>query len=282
MTGEPTWYDVLGVAPDATSAEIRAAHRAASKAAHPDAGGSAATFQLVQRAYEAIGDPTARAAYDRSLRGAPLRPASVPPTPSRPRAAATEPPAAASPPAPGCITPWMIIGGAIAVVVAILVTIATLSSGSNSPSATASSTAPRAAAGSTTAPAPSANPSGAVTTTLLADLPAGFPSGHVPLPAGARLTDVVVASADGGPVTYTIRASGTGTDPARAALNYGSSLVATGWSATPAADSTGDDAGGSLVEQSFVDPDGSRLQFGVVPGDDGGLDYLIGFSPARR
>ena len=50
MTDEPTWYDVLGVAPTSSSDDIRAAHRLASKASHPDAGGSAARFQLVQQA----------------------------------------------------------------------------------------------------------------------------------------------------------------------------------------------------------------------------------------
>lgn len=57
-------YAVLGVAPDATSAEVAAAFRTAARRAHPDMGGSAEEFAEVALAWEVLADPTARAAYD--------------------------------------------------------------------------------------------------------------------------------------------------------------------------------------------------------------------------
>lgn len=47
-----SWWIVLGVASDAGRAEIDAAYQRARSRAHPDHGGSAATFARVQRAYE--------------------------------------------------------------------------------------------------------------------------------------------------------------------------------------------------------------------------------------
>lgn len=63
------YYDVLGVAPDATQEEIKSAYRREAKAHHPDhssRGGGA--FQEVQAAYEVLGDTLQRAAYDRRHR----------------------------------------------------------------------------------------------------------------------------------------------------------------------------------------------------------------------
>lgn len=57
-------YELIGIKPDATSAQIREAYLKASKAAHPDHGGTDALFRLVNRAYETLSDPTQRAAYD--------------------------------------------------------------------------------------------------------------------------------------------------------------------------------------------------------------------------
>jgi len=53
------------VSPDATEAEIRAAHRKLSQRVHPDAGGTDALFRRVQVAYETLSDPERRAEYDR-------------------------------------------------------------------------------------------------------------------------------------------------------------------------------------------------------------------------
>lgn len=65
----PSAYDVLGVAPGAGQEELRRAFRRRLRQTHPDAGGDAAVFVRVQRAWEQVGTPAARAAYDRG-RGA--------------------------------------------------------------------------------------------------------------------------------------------------------------------------------------------------------------------
>jgi curved DNA-binding protein CbpA len=65
-------YAVLDVAPDATAEEIHAAYRRAARRAHPDTGeGSGAQMALVNLAWARLGDPTARAAYDRARQQAP-------------------------------------------------------------------------------------------------------------------------------------------------------------------------------------------------------------------
>jgi hypothetical protein len=62
-------YEVLGVAADADDEALRRAYRLRLRQTHPDAGGDAAVFIQVQRAWELVGTPEARAAYDRG-RGA--------------------------------------------------------------------------------------------------------------------------------------------------------------------------------------------------------------------
>lgn len=57
-------YDDLGVAPDATEAQIKAAGRKAQKKAHPDAGGNQEDFQKVTTALSILKDPLKRAKYD--------------------------------------------------------------------------------------------------------------------------------------------------------------------------------------------------------------------------
>lgn len=81
MTGRPDLYAVLGVAPDATQEQIRRAYRSLVRRHHPDtrgAGGDAAgagaaegdrALQLAIGAYAVLGDPQARADYDRSRSG---------------------------------------------------------------------------------------------------------------------------------------------------------------------------------------------------------------------
>lgn len=66
---KPTLYQTLGVPPDATMAEIRAAYLAKSKTCHPDAGGSTEAFQAIEEAYRVLSDSTDRDHYDRT--GAP-------------------------------------------------------------------------------------------------------------------------------------------------------------------------------------------------------------------
>lgn len=58
-------YEVLGVAPDATEDDLRRAYRLRLRQTHPDTGGDAALFIQVQRAWELVGTPDGRAAYDR-------------------------------------------------------------------------------------------------------------------------------------------------------------------------------------------------------------------------
>lgn len=60
----PSPYDVLGVAPTASTRELRIAHRRMLREAHPDTGGSTDRFHEVQRAWEIIGTASGRAAYD--------------------------------------------------------------------------------------------------------------------------------------------------------------------------------------------------------------------------
>ena len=73
MSSPPTFYEVLHVSPDANAAQIKAAFRVRAKATHPDlqvdpTAADGTDFKLVQRAYEALRDPSSRAAYDASLR----------------------------------------------------------------------------------------------------------------------------------------------------------------------------------------------------------------------
>ncbi len=58
-------YEVLAVAPDADEETLRRAYRLRLRQTHPDTGGDAALFVQVQRAWELIGTPDARATYDR-------------------------------------------------------------------------------------------------------------------------------------------------------------------------------------------------------------------------
>ncbi|WP_159500647.1 J domain-containing protein [Microbacterium sp. 18062] len=67
-------YEVLGVAPDVSDDELRKAFRVRLRQTHPDAGGDAASFVQVQRAWELVGSPEARAAYDRTRGSVPDAP----------------------------------------------------------------------------------------------------------------------------------------------------------------------------------------------------------------
>lgn len=58
-------YETLGVAADATAAEIRRAFKTASRRAHPDRGGSHDAQVQVNLAYEILSDPEARTRHDR-------------------------------------------------------------------------------------------------------------------------------------------------------------------------------------------------------------------------
>lgn len=61
VIGPPTsMHAVLGVAPGASSAEIRAAYKRRALATHPDQGGSDEAFRAVQHAYEKLSGKPAR------------------------------------------------------------------------------------------------------------------------------------------------------------------------------------------------------------------------------
>lgn len=61
-------YDELGVGPDASPDEIKAAHRRGVRQHHPDVGGDPDRFHAIQRAYNVLSDHTRRSEYDRTGR----------------------------------------------------------------------------------------------------------------------------------------------------------------------------------------------------------------------
>lgn len=78
-----TYYERLGVAPDATPAEVRSAYRYAARRHHPDAAGerSAAAMAEINEAWRVLGDPQRRRDYDLTLAGpSPARPSTASPT----------------------------------------------------------------------------------------------------------------------------------------------------------------------------------------------------------
>ena len=70
MTSIGSLYELLGVAPDASAADVRAAYRRAARAHHPDRHGehAAARMAAVNAAWEVLGDPRRRSEYDLRLR----------------------------------------------------------------------------------------------------------------------------------------------------------------------------------------------------------------------
>ncbi|MBT5755269.1 MAG: J domain-containing protein [Acidimicrobiaceae bacterium] len=62
------YYEVLGVAPDATSKQIKSAHRKLARTAHPDANPDDPTadqrFSDIAKAYEVLSEPEQRSEYD--------------------------------------------------------------------------------------------------------------------------------------------------------------------------------------------------------------------------
>jgi len=57
-------YEVLGVAKDASTDEVKKAFRKLSHQHHPDKGGDATKFQEINQAYQILSDPQKRAQYD--------------------------------------------------------------------------------------------------------------------------------------------------------------------------------------------------------------------------
>jgi curved DNA-binding protein CbpA len=94
-------YQLLGVARDASREEIALAWRRRARDEHPDArhgdAGAPARFRALAEAWQVLGDPGRRAAYDRGLD--PGRP------PGRVRVTVWHPPAAPGPGAAGSTAP---------------------------------------------------------------------------------------------------------------------------------------------------------------------------------
>ncbi|HUQ78486.1 MAG TPA: DnaJ domain-containing protein [Patescibacteria group bacterium] len=71
MAGPGSHYAALEVAPTATQRQIRAAYRRLARATHPDGHdgdpGLVRRFKRIARAYEVLGDPARRRAYDTRL-----------------------------------------------------------------------------------------------------------------------------------------------------------------------------------------------------------------------
>src|SRR5882724_4314022 len=70
------YYDILGVKPEATDADIKSAYRKLARKYHPDVSkesGAEEKFKAANEAYEALRDPAKRRAYDR-LRASGYRP----------------------------------------------------------------------------------------------------------------------------------------------------------------------------------------------------------------
>jgi Mce-associated membrane protein len=100
----PTWYDILGVRPDASADEIKRAWRDAADRFEPGSGGGA-QFRLFNEAAEVLLDPARRREYDAGLEARPEPPPVAEPTPSvaeptavaEPIPAVSEPTSASSP-----------------------------------------------------------------------------------------------------------------------------------------------------------------------------------------
>ncbi|GIJ80209.1 DnaJ domain-containing protein [Micromonospora phaseoli] len=85
---EPDFYTVLGVAADATEAEILRAFRLQALVHHPDRGGDAHAFRLLCRARETLLNPGRRSAHDRRRRSADTAPGRSEPPPGPEQGAA--------------------------------------------------------------------------------------------------------------------------------------------------------------------------------------------------
>ncbi|MDQ3763552.1 MAG: DnaJ domain-containing protein [Actinomycetota bacterium] len=92
-------YAVLGVAPDASQAQIGHAYRRLVRAHHPDVhpNPDSAALAAAAAAYATLRDPTRRAAYDQSRRPHRHQRSSPPPPPPAPHRQRYEPDIRAGP-----------------------------------------------------------------------------------------------------------------------------------------------------------------------------------------
>lgn len=63
-TSGGSFYNILGLASDATDKQVKDAYRRAARTSHPDVGGSEELFHSVSVAYETLGNPARRQKYD--------------------------------------------------------------------------------------------------------------------------------------------------------------------------------------------------------------------------
>lgn len=63
------YYEVLGVATDASAPDIKKAYRRLASQHHPDRGGDAEKFKAVQEAYDTLSDPAKREQYNLTKHG---------------------------------------------------------------------------------------------------------------------------------------------------------------------------------------------------------------------
>jgi curved DNA-binding protein CbpA len=86
------WYEVLQINPKAEQEVVRAAYRVLARKYHPDHGGDPKRMMALNDAWDVLGDPERRAAYDATRAAAPR-----PQTGSWPAAATSVRPEAAAP-----------------------------------------------------------------------------------------------------------------------------------------------------------------------------------------
>lgn len=150
---ERSLYEVLGVSSAATGEQIRAAYRRLLRTVHPDVGGNAALFSFVQDAYETLGDPAKRAAYDAVRRGPRAATPDPEPAPEPERPTPPRPPSPARPTkkAHKVKSASWVAAGAVGLVAATAIAVAASSSGGSNGKV-------RATAQSLDTPVPSPSP----------------------------------------------------------------------------------------------------------------------------
>ena len=69
MISDVNYYEILELSRAATQDEVKAAYKKMASVVHPDRGGSAMLFRLVQEAYDVLSDPVKRKQHDSDLAG---------------------------------------------------------------------------------------------------------------------------------------------------------------------------------------------------------------------